>query len=60
MLKLLRDIAATAGIIIVIGVVIFLIPMISVILTGVGTFLLLCFLALIIFAGFRAESEDHN
>ena len=60
MVQLLRDIAATAGVIIVIGVVIFLIPVISVIFTGVGIFLLLCFLALIIFTGFRMDSENQE
>jgi len=60
MVRLLRDIAATAGVIIVIGVVIFLIPVISVIFTGVGIFLLLCFFALIIFTGFRMDSENQE
>jgi uncharacterized membrane protein YhaH (DUF805 family) len=58
MLRILRDISATAGIILVIGVVIVLIPVISAIVTGVGLLLLLCFLAALIYTGLRESSAE--
>ena len=54
-MKVLRDLAATVAVLVVIGVISTLVPVLTAILAGIGTLIIIGLMGAVIYSGFKGD-----